>query len=195
MSKINAQDSKIKGFSKLSRPEKCWVISHPFKAKTAFVISNKTKQIADSLITTSSLDGDPNGGQVDAFRHSYWMATLSKHIGAKAAIKLGKKHEKGNYIYFKKNKYEDGTIPDFISSKMDLKNNDIGIDIYKNNPNKTDEEIELIIVQEIIDGKMFIIKKNIDGEYLDCNGNVISIEEFKGKWENKKCLVSSDLKY
>jgi len=43
------------------------------------------------------LDGDASGGQVDAFRHAYWMARLHQEIGKRAAFSLGKSHEKENW--------------------------------------------------------------------------------------------------
>ena len=39
---------------------------------------------------------------------------------------------------------------------------------------------------------MYIIKKDKNGNFLDCKGNIISAQELKGKWENNKCLVFSD---
>jgi len=188
----NAQNSSVKSFFKLPRPEKCWVIAHVFKAKSAFILSEEAKNLADSIKNTNLLDGDANGGQVDAFRHSYWMAILSQKIGIKAAKKLGEKHEKGNYIYYKKHKTEDGTIPDEVSSQMDLFNNKIGISIFLNNSNASKKEIEQIIIEEIKAGKMQIIKKNSDGDFLDCDGNIIQKKDLKGKWENNKCLIFSD---
>jgi len=188
----NAQNSSIKSFFKLPRPEKYWVIAHPFKAKKAFKISKETQALSDSLKNTNLLDGDANGGQVDAFRHSYWMARLSKEIGIKAARKLGKKHEKGNYIYYKKHKTEDGTIPDKVSSQMDLFNNEIGIEIFTDNKETSRIDIQQLIIQYIKKGRMRIIKKNDKREFLDCKGNIISEAELKGKWENKKCLVPSN---
>lgn len=189
---ITAQDSNIKSFFKLPRPEKCWVLAHPFKAKKAFFISKGAKHLADSIKNTNLLDGDANGGQVDAFRHSFWMAVLSKEIGITAARKLGEQHEKGNYIYYKKNKNEDGTIPDKISSTMDLKNNEKGINIFKENKEKSKKEIELIIIKKIKTGELFIIKKNEKGNFIDCAGIIISKKELNGKWENNKCLVFSN---
>jgi len=188
-----AQNTKAKTFFKLPRPEKCWVIFHPFKAKRAFDISNEAKHLADSVKNTNLLDGDANGGQVDAFRHSYWMAILVKEIGVNAAEKLGKAHEKGNYICYKKNKFEDGVIPDSVSSVMDLYNNEIGIKIYKNNFNKSNKEIMQVVVTYIKDGKMLVIIKNKKGKFLDCEGNIILQEELIGKWQNNKCLDSSKI--
>lgn len=61
--------------------KKWWVIWHPFKAKKALEISIDTKRVSDSIRKTNLLDGDYAGGQIDAFRHAYWMARLRIEIG------------------------------------------------------------------------------------------------------------------
>ena len=84
-------------FSKLSRPEKCWVVFHPFIAKKAYIISLEARNISRTLEKDSTLDHDADGGRVDAFRHAYWMARLAQEIGWRKARKLGNAHERGNY--------------------------------------------------------------------------------------------------
>ena len=69
------------------------------------------------------LDGDASGGQVAAFRYAYWMARLHQKTGKRAAISLGKPHERENYLTYKRRKLEDGVEPNEISSEMDLYNN------------------------------------------------------------------------
>ena len=190
---IEAQ-SAIKQFFKLPRPEKCWVIIHPFKAKRALRISKEARQKADSIANTSTLDGDKNGGQVDAFRHSYWQARLTQTIGKRASYKLGKAHEKGNYIYYKRHKLEDGTIPDKVSTDMDLFNNDVGISITSENKGLSKTEIENLLIKKIKAGELKIIAKNKNGNFLDCKGEIIESGSLKAKWENNKCLVNSNYK-
>ena len=73
--KINSQ-SNFKSFFELSGPKKTWVLLHPFKATKALKISHEARSVSDSIKTTNLLDGDAAGGQVDAFRHAYWMARL-----------------------------------------------------------------------------------------------------------------------
>lgn len=180
-----------KKFSKLSRPEKCWVIFHPFKAKKAFQISLEARRVSDSIQKTNLLDRDSNGGQVDAFRHCYWMATLAQKIGKCSAKSLGKAHEKGNYRQYKKGTLEEGTLPDHKSSMMDLKNNEIGIEIYKNNKKATKKELLLLIIKKIKEGNLQILKKDEKGNYLDCKGSLLTTNEYYGKWENSKCLTPS----
>jgi len=185
-----AQKTSFQKFKQLSSPEKRWVFCHPFVAKKAYLISIETRKMTNQIKNDSMLVGSGNGQQVDAFRHTYWMALLSREIGWRKAKRLGIAHEKGNYKDFKKRKNEDGVIPDKISSEMDLYNNSIGIKIAKTSQ-KTDY-IQLIIAA-IKNGECKIIKIDKNGNYLDCDGVIIPNENLKGKWENNKCLIASNL--
>ena len=91
-----------KQFSALSRPEKCWELIHPFIAKHAFHVTKYVIADVDSLKQEGTLGTDLNGGRLDAFKHAYWMASLSLAIGGRKALKLGWAHEKGNYLQYKK---------------------------------------------------------------------------------------------
>ena len=183
--------SSWKAFKKLSCAEKTWVVFHPFKAKKAQKISLEAQRVADSIATTNLLDGDKSGGQVDAFRHAYWMARLRQEIGKNAARQLGKAHEKTNYQQYKKNKLEDGEQPDEISSKMDLYNNDIGLGYTRKNVPHPKDGLIYSIVNGILAGKNKVIKKDRNSNYLTCNEETISKKSLKGKWKNNKCLIDS----
>lgn len=174
---------------KISCSEKWWVIWHPFVAKKAYRITLEARKVTEEVKKDSVLVGSGNGYQIDAFRHAYWMATLTKEIGWRRARSLGRAHEKGNYRDYKKRRNEDGVIPDEISSEMDLHNNFIGIQIGKIT---VSENLKTVVIQSIIDGKCKVIKSDSKGNYLDCEGNTISPENLKGKWKNNKCLVNSN---
>jgi hypothetical protein len=184
--------SKNSSFFELSSPEIHWIILHPFKAKKAFLISNDALRTTDSICNTDLLDKDKSGGQADAFKHSYWLAGLTQTIGERAAIKLGEAHEKGNYKDYKKNKLEDGFVPDKLSSEMDLYNNNMGTRIALENKDLNKSELIEIIIREIQEGKMKILKKDESGNFLTCEGIVIPRDSLIGKWVNDKCLVSSN---
>ncbi len=184
--------SKTSRFFKLSSPEKCWVVFHPFKAKRAFYTMQDALKTTDSISETYSIGDDLNGGQLDAFKHSYWMARSSQTIGERASKKLGKAHEKGNFRSFKKGKKEDGFLPDLPSSEMDLYNNEVGLKIAKKYPDQTKFEIILTLIDEVQAGSMKILKKNCIGDFLTCSGEIIPKELLIGKWENEKCLIDSD---
>lgn len=181
-----------KNFFELSGPKRTWVLFHPFKAKKSFKISLETNRVSDSIKYTSLLDGDASGGQVDAFRHAYWMARLCQEIGKSAARSLGKAHEKENYLTFKKRQLEDGVVPDKISSRMDLWNNEVGLKLTKKGSQFSKKSLIYKVVNAIQQGKMKIIKKNKNGAFLTCDGQIIKPETLKRKWKNNKCLVDSN---
>ena len=190
----NAQKKNTKARShKVTCPEKRWAVFHPFIAKKSYSLTIETLQIADSINNIITLDRDINGGKVDAFKHAYWMALLSQHIKWRKALKLGKAHEKGNYKSFKKSSRKGiKTLHDKRSSEMDLWNNQKGIEIGKELKGNNLMIIQQAIIDSIQSGKMKIIKKNSQGQFLDCEGNVIPLENLIKKWENEKCLVPSN---
>ncbi|WP_158839860.1 DUF6973 domain-containing protein [Polaribacter sp. L3A8] len=183
--------SNFKSFFKLSAPIKKWVLFHPFKAKRSLTVSNEANRVSDSIAKTNLLDGDGAGGQVDAFRHGYWMARMRQEIGEGAARSLGKAHEKENYISYKKRKLEEGIVPDEISSKMDLYNNEEGLKLITKGSKVSRKVLIYKIVNAINKGSFKIIKKDIKGNFLTCKGEVIAKEVLRGTWENSKCLISS----
>src|SRR5450759_2004363 len=92
-----SQNSTLHSFLKLSSAEKKWAIGHLFIAKKAWVVTERCRFVTDSLGKTGIPDRDPSGGKLDAFRHSFWMATIAETIGVRKSLSLGKAHEKGNY--------------------------------------------------------------------------------------------------
>lgn len=176
----------------LSGPEKFWVITHFLKAKKAFEITSEVLKTTDSVSKTGLLDPDLNGGQLDAFKHGFWMASLTRCIGKKAALKLGEAHEKGNYQDFKNRRKEDGMVPDKMASEMDLFNNRAGAALALDSSSETAGELVNIIAEAIKAGRLKILKKDNRGNFLDCQGGVLFEEALSGKWETAKCLVDSD---
>jgi len=187
------QVSPWKQFRKLSCPEKKWVVAHLFIASKTWKLTRFVLQVTDSIRTSGLLDGDPDGGQVDAFRHAYWMAYLSHHIGRKRAYTLGVAHEKGNYLEYKNNIVEEGNVPDKISSDMDFWNNNKGLDLGMIFKNAGSYELKALVLEILLKGELKIIRKTRKGEFLDCNGNIISSDSLKGQWINNKCLVPSNV--
>jgi len=179
-----------------SCPEKWWAVLHPLVAKKAHKLTLYSLFLTDSVKNTLILDGNMSGGQLDAFKHSCWMAVLSSEIGWKKALKLGHAHERGNYKAFKKAKRKGlENSHDKISSEMDLWNNEQGIQIAQNNPElKLDQFVE-IIIDAILSGKMKIIKTDNNGVFLDKDDQMIREDNLQGKWENLKVLVPSDYLY
>ena len=187
----NAQ-SNFSQFRKLSRPIKIWIIFHPFKAKKALTISKEVNKISDSIAKTDLLKGNGSSGQIDAFRHAYWMARMRQELGKTAARSLGKAHEKDNYLTYKKRKLEDGVLPDKIASEMDLYNNEQGLKLISKGSKISKKRLIYRIVNAIKTGKMKIIRKDNNGNFLTCKGEKITQKSLKGKWKNNKCLVKSN---
>lgn len=184
--------SNFRKFQKLSCPEKCWVFIHPFKAKKALKITAQVLMDVDSVKRSGMIGTDINGGKLDAFKHAYWMGSLTSKIGARRALKLGKAHEKGNYQQYKKHQLEESILPDSISSIMDLHNNVEGSNAIKDFGKITRLETQQKIVDILKEGKLVIIKKDEQGNYLYCDGSVINMNEWLGKWNIPKCLISSN---
>ncbi|OFX66933.1 MAG: hypothetical protein A2X12_09975 [Bacteroidetes bacterium GWE2_29_8] len=179
---LNAQNIKP------SRFEKAWALKHIFVANKAKKISKEASTTSLQIKENKILDFDDNGGFIDAFRHSYWMARLTQEIGQKKAIKLGVAHEKKNYKDFKK---RISTTHDSVSIQMDLLNNQIGSQIgieYKELPK---EKLIELIVQQVKNGNMFIIQKDTLHNSLDINGNIINNADWQGIYVNKRCLIKS----
>jgi len=190
-SQINAQ-SNWRFFWKQSAPHKMWVLFHLCKAKRASEISFEATRVSDSIAKTDLLDQDKAGGQADAFRHAYWMARLHQKIGKCAALSLGKAHEKANYKTFKKNKFEDGILPDQASKEMDLFNNKVGLGFTKKGISVARNEMINQIINAILKGDLKVIKKDSLGNYLTCDGEIIPPAALGHSWQNNKCLVPSN---
>ena len=181
----------------VTRPEKCWALTHPFITKKAFHLTQFVLRVCDSLRTDTSLDGDINGGQLDAFRHAYWMCLLTQHIKAKKAYKLGVAHEKGNMRDFKKGNSEDNVRPDSMACVMDLINDQLGIQFGLGNVHSekrlSDKELISFITNEVRNGHMSILLKNKEKQFVTCDGAVINMADYHGKWGVPKCLAKSNI--
>jgi hypothetical protein len=178
---------------KISCPEKWWAVGHFMIVGKAFRITQECQHITDSLSATERLGKDLQGGQLDAFKHAYWMASLTQKIKWRKAYRLGKAHEKGNYINFRKGaKQGIKSLPDHRSSEMDLWNNNAGIIIGKENRQLNRDQLQELIIDAILRGEMRVLNKDKEGNFLDCENQPIPRERLIGKWENPKCLVPSN---
>ncbi|HSH66126.1 MAG TPA: hypothetical protein VLB84_10085 [Bacteroidia bacterium] len=191
LTSLNAQ-SLLTKFMKLSRPEKCWTILHPFVCKKAFQATLQSQTVTDSIKKSGIIGTDNSGGKLDAFKHTYWMAVVAKVIGPRKALKLGKAHERGNKLQFKKHQKEDRILPDSVSSCMDLHNNEQGVLLVKKNRQATQQDLQKEVLHLLRQGELACIRKDKNGNFLTCKGTVIDMKKWTGKWNIPKCIIASD---
>ena len=184
--------SQSPSFKKLSCPEKRWVFLHPFAAKKAFTITVESRVVSKQMETDSLLDHDADGGQVDAFRHAYWMSRLAQEMCWRKVSRLGKAHERGNYLDFKKHRTGEEVFSDSIASAMDLFNNEVGIETGRKNNSLSKEKMKNLIVKKILNGEMKIVLKDKQGNSLNCEKKIIDLKMYSGIWNIPRCLVESD---
>lgn len=181
---------------KRSKYEWCWAITHPVAAIKVKLISKKCYRIykSDTLLITA-LDRFTNGGKLDAFRHTFFMAAFAQKVKIKKLRKLGEAHEKASYKIFLKSASEDGEIPDSLSTVMDLKNNETGFVIGKQNRNVDLENLKIITIKHINQGETVIMKRKLNGIYLNCDNTEINLQLYLNNWYIPKCLVPSNYNY
>ena len=187
-----AASAQTKSFHNLSKYEKHWAIWHPFAATKIKKHQTEMYAVYKEVKQQHILDDFENGGKLDAFRHTFAMAYFSKFVKANKLRKLGKAHEKANHWQFLHSlPDEDGELSDSLSSVMDLKNNDIALSLTKEVKSLSIEEIKQKVISLIKNGDVFMVKRNAQGKYLDCEGNTITVEKLK-IWNTPKCLVKSN---
>ena len=176
----------------LSRYERIWAIWHPFAAIKIKRINTRAAQFYNPSGLRSNLDNFSSGGKLDAFRHVYFMAAFAQKVSVKKLRKLGIAHEKANYRQFLKGEKEEGELPDSLSSVMDLFNNELGFKIGSSSKNSNYSDLKTEVIKKISNGEALIFKRNLSGQYLDCNGTILRQREQIKQWGKAGCLVRSD---
>jgi len=182
----------LESYKRLSKPEQQWVRRYPIAAFRTHNLADSAKKEAIRRIKDPDLDADIEGGMVDAFKHTFWMALTAQKIGAKKALLLGKAHEDANKIEFEKNPKRKGITQDSIASQMDMLNNIEGAYIGETYPDMPYQELIKIVKQAVVDGKCWKIKKKNVKTYLDSNNNIINIHDYDNKWAIPKVLIRSN---
>ena len=174
-------------YESMTFEDKLWVIKNHDKVLRSVDISKSVIKTMDSLDKVNFLGGNKEGGIFDAFRHIYWMYNLSSEVGEECARKVGEIYEGyGEYIF----KTTEMSGYDSVGRQMDLFNNELGINLAKQNIKK---RLVFSEIRKIIKlGKAKIVKKNQNGEDLDINGEIIPTEEWKKSWNNRRVLVNSN---
>ena len=184
--------SITKGQSKLSQCEMRWALRYPINALKIKIHLNEAMEVYESVKASNVLGCFENGGKLDAFRHCYTMAFLSKYVSVPKLRALGKAHEKGNEANFYKKHLEFGERADSLSCEMDLRNNELGFLIGNNYQKATKDELKQYVIEQIKAGKAWYLRRNQNNEYVSCKNDIIRLEEYKNKWFIPKCLVKSN---
>lgn len=183
---------EVKGLRSLRWSQKVWVMKYPFVAFAGYRLTKRVLAVTAEVKADTVLDGDGNGGQVDAFRHSFWMATMAQRFAYKKVIALGLAHEKDDYRNYKRDLIEDGSPGDSLASLMDKLNNRSGADIGHANRKCSEAALKALIIEAIKEGKMTVLWKDKAGNYLTCEGKVLQIDDYKGLWYKPKCFKPSN---
>src|SRR5690242_10088453 len=87
-----------------SRYEFWWALGHPFAALKVKKVYSKASKLFDQNELKVKLDVYTSGGKLDAFRHVFYFAAFAQKIKPRKVLKLGKAHERTNYLDFKRGK-------------------------------------------------------------------------------------------
>lgn len=179
-------------FLALPKAEKKWVLRHPIAASRIPPVKTTVEQVIGKKYKNNELDASYSDGQLDALRHALWMALTARRIGVKKARSLGIAHEKGNKENALKKIKEDGSLADHASTAMDLRNNEAGLRIAQENPGISVKKLIKTIEQQIMAGKLWIVKQDEKGFYLSWEGRQLKENDYKGNWQSPRCIVPSD---
>lgn len=172
-----------------SRYEFRWACFHPVAAFQVKKHLPRAIAVYDAQRRCGEPDAFNSGGKLDAFRHAYTMAYLSRYVKPRKLRRLGLAHEQGNRRQFRKGLKEEGERPDSLACEMDLRNNELGFSIGLVNQQAPDSLLRMVVLEAMARGEAWYLKRNASGQYTDCEGKVIELELYREHWYVPKCLV------
>ena len=163
-------------------PQEKHILLYDVRFLTAISV-NKNAEVAASMAKQAYSGEGSKGGKTDAYRHAMWQALNVQSIGEKMTRKWSDAHEYSTPL--------DELNTDLI---MDIHNNDVGIEIGKQNPNATPEQLGEIIKQRIDNGDMIVIEKDKKGNDVlkKSNGEAIEQSEIRNQKTIRK--ISNNLR-
>lgn len=138
--------SESDAFLQLKGGEIAYGYGHPWRVPMILWVRNKAYNRAYELYEEWSQED----GAGDAFRHAYAAALLAREFSPSESAYITTLHESGNNLLDRKN--------------MDLHNNNVGINVYKEEKfecygdrEPSDVELEIAVMQAIHEGRTKIL--------------------------------------
>ena len=167
---ISTQGEEVKKKSKHG----WFFIRHPkiaLKIGTAKSKKNNISVTSSNFAINTRLNNNAlimdEGSRKNALRHVFWQAEITRQFGEDIAKKVGNAHEidhkaidgdKINVLEFSTVKKADESV--------DLRNNIIGREIGSLYPNKTNQELTIIILDYFKNNGLWVFKEESNGTYL-----------------------------
>lgn len=183
-----SQDFK-KIFFKINTKDKLWIITKPISSLKVKKITNEVNSILIKKSNSKFLDQDPQGGQIDAFRHILLLYKLSSEIGIEKARRFGNIYESYNKKVFKSTS---NSGYDYASEIMDKFNNELGIYLFLKMDKISDIQIIDEIEKQIIEGNARKISKDGKGRSVGKDFNIIEDSIWKKEWYNQRVLIQTN---
>jgi len=185
---LYSQDFK-KIFLEINSKDKFFIITKPITSLIVIKIAMQVNSILVNKQSENFLDSDPQGGQIDAFRHIFLMYKLSLEIGIEKARRIGNIYESYNEKVFYKNP-DSGY--DEVGQEMDKFNNEVGIYLFLKLGIVDDKTLINEIEKEIIKGTARKIYKNNEKRSISIDNMIIEDSIWMKSWKNERVLIQSN---
>ena len=165
------QSNIVDKWNRLNNKEKD-IVKWDIRFLRAIDIERNAKKATEMTYARFGYNG--KGDKSDAYRHAMWQALNTQDTGESFTRKWANAHEYSSPVNELK-----------TDLYMDIHNNDVGIEIGKNNPWANAEELSKIIIERIDKGDMLIISDD-QSKLLKSNGKPVKESEIRALETSKK---------
>lgn len=130
--------------------------------KTRGTISNAASNFEINIAKGAHLTYRHPGDQGNAIRHTLWQSIITQEYGEDIAMQAGECHEDTKYTSSTKTQFRN--IED-ADTYIDKKNNEIGRDIGKNNPNADRKTLAKKVMERYYKNGLYVAKEK-NGVYI-----------------------------
>lgn len=172
---VNNEDVNYEGYESNTK-ETLFIMTHPFIAwdigkieKGKDNISTVSHRFAssgngDNALEYKDINGNSEGTEVNAFRHTLWQATITAKYGSQIAKEVGDSHEENPQI-LNTNKREFETLSE-ADQMVDLLNNQIGRKIGGDNKNLNTKELSVAVLESFHNDGLYVVDKSNPGKFI-----------------------------